>query len=874
MQDTNQMKNMHVALWGKAMGARPTTNILPNPSYTYLCHDDYSRMSTAGLEYIYDDAAGTTTRKEKIATWKENCKTSYGEGWYADYTSDCTREAPSLELKVARQMASLILSCQAGQAMNHLKKYQKKFFLKCATIAGMGSCFTAFTPQSDITVIQANDVNFLVGLVVQCGKDEALNALVAETSGTAWFRYKYTCCSVAALPMSISPTGFRTDAFSNDEGIYCPSERDVSGRLKFSNVHKFGGGLLEIQNYNDYYNRRRTRSPTWTQIPVGSKVVYYDREHAKWCLSDECVPSVFAHPVETKFPQNSNWVAVGMTDFDAVFEGKGPTPTKAKKRKKPTLIKFGSSKPEYADECKEDVQPGSASFLKEDMKKVALGLPGNNPCSGSRGGGLAGEFVRVEKTTNEQESADASNPESGGTPLYDEEGALGLNYVSYDNVNACFTRGRDRDDKLMKLGLGNKYTAFVIDATAIIAKAGCKAATPQVLAQPAGNGLGMEFAFGACKVAIGIKAMVANTIRETIFWAFKEATDEEDRLDCGFRKDMFRRTACDLHCLRDLVKAGDKAVLKSLTGAIDVAGKNTDMLLEYYTGGLSDTVTEIQKTQKDFHKQIKKKQAKLAKRKMKTMFTEMRGMLSSRLHPAGRATVVRSLDLFASMDQPSVTNATQSMDNIASEAKTLLDTIRIAASDPLSIAGSAARQTASSLQTMDAAFRKENTMFGIYRDSVHKNRQKLALVRGMTVKAIDDAVHIVQTNELVTFIDISWWAIRAKLDAYLDAADDQAAAFGDAVVVLNDYTSKCTADINDLNRAQSRAAHADAIAKNQLQDTWHSIEPQLGYLWPGLLTAMRSTNLPNLTSPHWIPRRAVRLYVAVTKLDGAQPSLW
>jgi len=282
------------------------------------------------------------------------------------------------------------------------------------------------------------------------------------------------------------------------------------------------------------------------------------------------------------------------------------------------------------------------------------------------------------------------------------------------------------------------------------------------------------------------------------------------------------------------VKTGDKAVLTAMEGATSVADKNADMLMEYYTAGLSDTIKEIRKVHKGTHKQLKKKQAKLEKEKLKSMFVEMRGMLGRKLHPAGRATSIRSLNqfasTFASIDQPSVTNSSQLMDDLASEANTLLDTVRIAASDPLSIVGAAALQTASSLQTMDAAFRNENKKFGIYRDSVHKNRQKLALVSGMTVKAMDDAVHMVQTNELVLFIDRSWWVIRAKLDAYLDAADDQTTAFGDAVAVLNGYTSKCTADRNDLNRAQLRAKHADAMASRQLQDTWHSIEHEFGLL--------------------------------------------
>ena len=44
--------------------------------------------------------------------------------------------------------------------------------------------------------------------------------------------------------------------------------------------------------------------------------------------------------------------------------------------------------------------------------------------------------------------------------------------------------------------------------------------------------------------------------------------------------------------------------------------------------------------------------------------------------------------------------------------------------------------------------------------------------------------------------------IRGKLDAYVEAAFSQTDAYDDAVSILDRYTSKCSADLHDLNKAQ------------------------------------------------------------------------
>merc|ERR1719502_1099090 len=78
--------------------------------------------------------------------------------------------------------------------------------------------------------------------------------------------------------------------------------------------------------------------------------------------------------------------------------------------------------------------------------------------------------------------------------------------------------------------------------------------------------------------------------------------------------------------------------------------------------------------------------------------------------------------------------------------------------------------------------------------------------------------------------DRSWWTIRSKLDAYLDAADVQGNAFGDALRALDDYTTKCANGLRDMNKVHHRAQLADDAAYNQLRETWYAVIEELGVI--------------------------------------------
>jgi hypothetical protein len=147
-------------------------------------------------------------------------------------------------------------------------------------------------------------------------------------------------------------------------------------------------------------------------------------------------------------------------------------------------------------------------------------------------------------------------------------------------------------------------------------------------------GFGLSFSSGdVCKgiadrVLTGAKFINNQvSIENSLQWA------KDDTADCNSLQNFYARTFCDLHCLRDTVKTGDKAILKSLEGAgfwpnsyfsidyfcckqlfacccfnfdslvspepwgaVDVMGKNTDALLEHYSENLQDSINGLKET--------------------------------------------------------------------------------------------------------------------------------------------------------------------------------------------------------------------------------------------------------------------------------------
>jgi len=355
---------------------------------------------------------------------------------------------------------------------------------------------------------------------------------------------------------------------------------------------------------------------------------------------------------------------------------------------------------------------------------------------------------------------------------------------------------------------------------------------------PLGGGFGMELPVHGCQGAF-------DTANEIMDFALHHTELLGAKLhekgagdDCGLEGIKAARMFCDLHCIRDAVKSGDKAIQGSLYNAVDVMGRNMDMVMEYYIGTVHDELAVMKENQEEIKKGQSLMEVQGAKTKLFTMFDSMKGMLGSRLHAAGHATAARALDSFVVRfsrgEHMGVTNASQKLNDLTSEVDHLMNTISVASTNQLSISSEVARRTATGLHDMSDFLSSHNDMIGVYRTAAEQTKQKQeALSVAAAVTELSEEVEVAEAKTILRDADRSWWRIREKIDLYWEAAAKQAAAFGDALTVLDRYTLKCASDLTDLNNVETRAMKADEEARNQLHHTWHSVVHEIG-----LLTAM------------------------------------
>jgi len=292
---------------------------------------------------------------------------------------------------------------------------------------------------------------------------------------------------------------------------------------------------------------------------------------------------------------------------------------------------------------------------------------------------------------------------------------------------------------------------------------------------------------------------------------------------------------CDLHCIRDAVKAGDKAILGSLGNAVDVMMQNVDLLMEYHIGTVHDKLVVMQQHQKDLQKAVNAQAITATKASLLTTFGHMKGMLGSRLHAAGKATASRALDTFAvrfsRANHTGVANASQLLTDLTSGVDLLWKTISFASTNQLSTPGEVARRTTAGLDDMGVLLSSRTDLIGVYRTAAEQTRkQQDALSVAGIVTELKEEFEEGAAKTILRDVDRCWWTIREKIDLYWESAANQAAAFGEALTVLERYTLKCSSELNDVKNVEDQAVKADEVARIRLHDTWHSVVHELGLI--------------------------------------------
>ncbi|CAE8600212.1 unnamed protein product, partial [Polarella glacialis] len=415
----------------------------------------------------------------------------------------------------------------------------------------------------------------------------------------------------------------------------------------------------------------------------------YNRNELKWCIRRggaevSCLSGNVANPLDASVA-GATFKAVPLSDFDGQFEGAGVgKATGGGKRNKPELIKFGAIEPKYAEECKDEVTPGTSTFDVELMNKEGLSLPDGNPCKNIAGKWTVSEAPRIFSSGNTKRRGPPTITREGEGSAWSTHGYDGSDTewgagTTYDSTIGCSGREISRDMKAADWAHAHDTVDGVMDITHALYSLPCALAPDGEVAP---MGFGLSFSSGdACegivdRVLTGAKFINNQvSIENSLQWA------KDDTADCNSLQNFYARTFCDLHCLRDTVKTGDKAILKSLEGAVDVMGKNTDALLEHYSENLQDSINGLKETTGSSLLE----DAQTMRKKMDGMFLEMSQMLSTEVTQSSRSTASRALDHFSALFEDSQGfqggNASTLMPLLFQETENLHSVISLASSD-------------------------------------------------------------------------------------------------------------------------------------------------------------------------------------------------
>jgi len=312
-----------------------------------------------------------------------------------------------------------------------------------------------------------------------------------------------------------------------------------------------------------------------------------------------------------------------------------------------------------------------------------------------------------------------------------------------------------------------------------------------------------------------------------------------DNADCNSAQHGLSRIFCDLHCIRDAVKVGDSAILKSLADAVRVVGENTNLLLEHYSGQVQDSVDSLKESTKS---QSSLMQAEQMRASLQNRFFEMNSMLSASLSTDSKASLARALDGFTARFDKPLARDEWNMGNVSSFVSSLLDetnalhaVVRTASTfAQISTVAQASHHSVSLIQHLQHTLKVRMRTLGVYKVSASraKERQVRMLKRVPSLGAADvlNEVRISAAREMVLELDTSWWDLRRKLDRYLEATNSQVVAYEFAFSQMDAYVSKCSVGFPELKSAYNRAMDAEASAHRLLRTTWKEISRSLGLL--------------------------------------------
>lgn len=740
-------------------------------------------------------------------------------------------------------------------------------------------CHAAGAPMALIPV-QPGPASSIEGLYCPVGKDASGRPMYDQTfesptvltssmvSLTAW---ACDCCQCANDKTTIDVGRYGTVAAGNSFGVtgwcgkcvlYCDGVKadeyalwgsSDSGRAFPSqctgaiSVEIHGGGHCggcEVKGSGLMINpwpKQPSLLDTGSESHTAPQRLSFDPNAGKWCLAGTCTE--VDGRVQPIGLSSQSFDIAAVSDFDGVFQGKGvpkqgggnaaalkarlraiKTPKRPKAPKVPKLETFTPEEPTFAAECM-DYNRLWASIQESYKDADGTVTPHTNQ--------LKAEPVYDLSETNPCEVAAAVSGTRG--KIGGGDGRSTPEKMPYTELDGCAARVITRDLELAKRERDSEIFHTIFDIADESMDLVCDA-PPNIETAP--MGVGAEFqAEDWCTDGFNLAhAMVlmasyhggigfANSIYEV---------ENEDNQDCDPLQAGLDRLFCDIHCVRDAVVRGDRAILRNLKAATEVTNNNMKKMVEWSvaanraeTGWLA---AKLDTTEDRLSIRIQMVQDALAtsntaalqeaKEVSGSMLEELAGFAdAASLNAVSRHTANEALEEYLRSAElsggPNISRASAALQQLEMlHAK-------------MSSAGSASR-----MHTLGQQFQREAANLQVLAKKqlqilgVYKERGNLT---SHAVRTWQEETHAIERRNALVQVDRIWWELRSTLDNYLEVAELQVKAFLDSLTAIESY-EHCSANLGQVQKSYAQNLKARDSGHFVLRETWRDSVNLIGEL--------------------------------------------
>uniref|UniRef100_A0A0G4GJW4 Uncharacterized protein n=1 Tax=Chromera velia CCMP2878 TaxID=1169474 RepID=A0A0G4GJW4_9ALVE len=488
-----------------------------------------------------------------------------------------TPKTTEMTWKFKKQDSLAVVACPLGHVMQSIlaKSYKKdsknkNFFsemsgtLNCAPLLTIPSC-QIHTISMGASEAPDTDPLWGIGTVgssVRCEEDMVLtNFTISVLGKTSVVSGEFACCrtgtpgvALQALPQIYVPKvelpPSVVGGYEAWEGEYCPYSRDGTGRLVFA------------------------QKSSWLhpKSPMKTNQLLFDRNEALWCLNglNKCLASAAAHPALALAEENaaglsllgsarsepssdisvslvSNFELQSPKDKEA-GEFEKPRPKKPGKIPKPKLASLSKFdvEDEYAPYCRAAEDPDKSWPLVKDMADL-------DPEQGT----MKTQFGKMASTADEEGNFVFDSEFKGP----DGDSANDTSIASNPSTGGGSTPPRS-----------SRRPSSPLRSWALRTKP---------IAAPFGVGLELDPG-DVCSdwldVAVNAISFGFDQMQEQLSLFEARAGNN----DCNAANHAFAKVFCDLACITDAVRTGNRAIISRLEEVFEVLQTNMMMMMEYH----------------------------------------------------------------------------------------------------------------------------------------------------------------------------------------------------------------------------------------------------------------------------------------------------